>query len=120
MNDRSAMQRVARRLGAAASAMAASSMAALMLFAAPAPGIAQTVKPALKPLDVFDLQWVSDPEISPDGRSIAYVRMSFDIKTDRPRGVIWLVGADGRHARPLSGAVSSAAPRWSPDGSRLA
>src|SRR6202453_4915571 len=121
MNDRSAMQRVPkRRFGAAASAMAASSMAALMLFAAPAPGFAQSVKPALKPLDVFDLQWVSDPEIAPDGRSIAYVRMSFDIKTDRPRGVIWLVGADGKHARPLSGAVSSAAPRWSPDGSRLA
>ena len=112
MNDRSAMQRAPkRRLGAAASAMAASSMAALLLFAAPATGIAQTVKPALKPLDVFDLQWVSDPEISPDGRSIAYVRMSFDIKTDRPRGVIWLVGVDGKHARPLSGTVTSAAPR---------
>ena len=121
MNDRSAMQRVPkRRFGAAASAMAASSMAALMLFAAPAPAIAQIVKPALKPLDVFDLQWVSDPEISPDGRSIAYVRMSFDIKADQPRGVIWLVGTDGKHARPLSGAVSSSAPRWSPDGSRLA
>jgi len=121
MNDRSAMQRMTRRrLGAATLAMAASSMAALLLFVAPAPAIAQTAKAALKPLDVFDLQWVSDPEISPDGRSIAYVRMSFDIKTDRPRGVIWLVGADGKHARPLSDAVSSAAPRWSPDGSRLA
>src|SRR6202789_2873557 len=118
MNDRSAMQRAPkRRLGAAASAMAGSSLAALLLCAAPAAGIAQAVKPALKPLDVFDLQWVSDPEISPDGRSIAYVRMSFDIKTDRPRGVIWLVGADGKHARPLSDAVSSSAPRWSPDGS---
>jgi dipeptidyl aminopeptidase/acylaminoacyl peptidase len=101
-------------------AMAASSMAALLLFVGSAPAIAQAAKPALKPLDVFDLQWVGDPEISPDGRSIAYVRMSFDIKTDRPRGVIWLVGADGKHARPLSDAVSSSAPRWSPDGSRLA
>ena len=40
----------------------------------------------------------ADPEISPDGRSIAYVRMGFDIKTDRPRGTIWLVGADGKNA----------------------
>src|ERR1700722_14711000 len=118
MNDRSAMQRTSRRrLGGATLAMAASSMAALLLFVASAPATAQA---ALKPLDVFDLQWVGDPEISPDGRSIAYVRMSFDIKTDRPRGVIWLVGADGKHARPLSDAVSSSAPRWSPDGSRLA
>ncbi len=94
--------------------------AAACLCTLVAPGFAQTAKPALQPLDVFDLQWVKDPEISPDGRSIAYVRMSFDIKTDRPRGVIWLVGADGKHARPLSGAASSSSPRWSPDGGRLA
>lgn len=111
MNDRKPLRPGPRlRIGAAA----------LFLFALPALIIAQTVKPALKPLDVFDLQWVSDPQISPDGRSIAYVRMSFDIKTDRPRGVIWLVGADGKHARPLSGAARSASPRWSPDGTRLA
>jgi dipeptidyl aminopeptidase/acylaminoacyl peptidase len=95
-------------------------VAALLLFMLPALSFTQTVKPVLKPLDVFDLQWVSDPQISPDGRSIAYVRMSFDIKTDRPRGVIWLIGADGKHARPLSSAATSAAPRWAPDGTRLA
>ncbi len=98
--------------------------AALVLFTLPALCAAQSAahsaKPEFKPLDVFDLQWVADPQISPDGRSIAYVRMSFDIKTDRPRGVVWLVGADGKHARPLSSASTSAAPRWSPDGTRLA
>jgi len=94
--------------------------AALLLFALSAPGPAQTVKPALKLLDVFDLQWVGDPEVSPDGRSIAYVRKSFDVKTDHPRGAVWLVGSDGAHARPLSSAASSAAPRWSPDGTRIA
>jgi dipeptidyl aminopeptidase/acylaminoacyl peptidase len=93
--------------------------AVLSLFALLAPSIAQTPKPVLQPLDVFDLQWVSDPQISPDGRSIAYVRKSFDIKTDRPRGTIWLVGVDGKHVRPLS-TVRSAAPCWSPDGTRLA
>ena len=61
-------------------------VAALFLCTLPAPGFAQNAKSELKPLDVFDLHWVSDPQISPDGRSIAYVRMSFDIKTDRPRG----------------------------------
>ncbi len=94
--------------------------AAIGLLALVAPSFGETPKPALKPLDVFDLQWVSDPQVSPDGRSVAYVRMSFDIKTDRPRGVIWLVGADGQHARPLSSASSSTSPRWSPDGARLA
>jgi dipeptidyl aminopeptidase/acylaminoacyl peptidase len=95
-------------------------LAAVFLLALPAASFAQTAKSVLKPLDIFDLQWVSDPQISPDGRSIAYVRMSFDIKTDRPRGVIWLVGVDGKHARPLSGAAHSSSPRWSPDGTRLA
>jgi dipeptidyl aminopeptidase/acylaminoacyl peptidase len=95
-------------------------VAVLLIFALPAPLLAESGKPPLTSLDVFDLQWVSDPEMSPDGRSIAYVRMSFDIKTDRARGVIWLVDADGKHARPLSGATRSAMPRWSPDATRLA
>src|SRR3984885_9856600 len=103
-----------------AAAAAHACAAALLSFALSAPALAQTVKPPLNPLDVFDLQWVGDPEISPDGRSIAYVRRSFDIKTDHPRGVVWLVGSDGAHARPLSSAASSAAPRWSPDGTRIA
>jgi acylaminoacyl-peptidase len=94
--------------------------AGLWVFMLLTPGFAQTAKPEFKPLDVFDLQWVSDPQISPDGRNIAYVRMSFDIKTDRPRGAVWLIDAQGRNARPLSGAPSSASPKWSPDGTRLA
>ena len=69
---------------------------------------------------MFDLQWVSDPQIAPDGRSIAYVQMSMDIKTDRPQRVIWLTGIDGKNTRPLSGAAASGMPRWSPDGTRIA
>jgi len=111
MNDRGLLrQRFRRRAG----------LSVMLLLALPAPSLAQNAKAALKPLDVFDLQWVSDPQISPDGRSIAYVRMHFDIKTDRPQGAVWLVGVDGRHARPLSSAVASSAPRWSPDGTRVA
>jgi dipeptidyl aminopeptidase/acylaminoacyl peptidase len=98
-------------------------VAAVLLTAgsfAPPLRAADVGKPAFKAADVFDLQWVADPQIAPDGRSIAYTRMSMDIKTDRPRGVVWLMGADGKHARPLSSADSSARPTWSPDGTRLA
>jgi acylaminoacyl-peptidase len=94
--------------------------AGIFLTALLAPAFAENPKPALQPIDVFDLHWVSDPQVSPDGRSIAYVRMSFDIKNDRPNGVVWLVGADGKHGRPLSSAASSSSPRWSPDGTRVA
>jgi dipeptidyl aminopeptidase/acylaminoacyl peptidase len=86
----------------------------------PAGAHAEAVKPPLKPIDIFDLQWAADPEISPDARSIAYVRMQFDIKTDRRRGQVWLVGIDGTRSRPLSAAASSNSPRWSPDGGRIA
>ncbi len=93
---------------------------ASVLVTAALPSVAEPAKPVLKPLDVFDLQWVADPQISPDGRNIAYVRMRLDIKTDKPRGVIWLTGVDGKHARPLSGADHNTNPRWSPDGTRIA
>ena len=95
-------------------------IAVVLLTALLATSFAQTSKPGLKPLDVFDLQWVSDPQISPDGRSIAYVRVNYDIKMDRSQSAIWLVGADGKRPRPLSSAAISSAPRWSPDGTRLA
>src|ERR1700722_14356609 len=91
----------------------------LALGAAP-PSYAETPKPAFKPMDVFDLQWAADPQVSPDGRNIAYVRMAYDVKTDRPRGTVWLIGVDGKNERPLSGAPTSGSPRWSPDGARIA
>jgi dipeptidyl aminopeptidase/acylaminoacyl peptidase len=94
--------------------------ATILILSVSAPVPAQSQKPALKPLDVFDLQWAADPQVSPDGRSIAYVRMGYDIKTDRARGNVWLVGVDGRNERPLSSAPTSGSPRWSPDGTRIA
>src|ERR1700722_8894995 len=96
------------------------SAAALLALSVASTGLAQTAKPAFKPMDVFDLQWAADPEVSPDGRNIAYVRMGYDVKTDRARGTVWLVGVDGKNERPLSGAPTSGSPRWSPDGTRIA
>src|SRR5476649_2091490 len=94
--------------------------ALLFALSVAAPGYAQMAKPAFKPMDVFDLQWVADPEVSPDGRNIAHVRMTYDVKTDRPRGTVWLIGVDGKNERPLSAAPNSGSPRWSPDGTRIA
>ena len=41
--------------------------------------------------DLFDLSIASDPQISPDGRHIAYVRRSNDIMSDRAVSSIWLI-----------------------------
>ena len=71
--------------------------------------------------DLFDLSVASDPQISPDGRSIAYVRQSADIMTDRSRSTIWLVDvATGKQQPLVAGTGSHFSPRWSPDGTRLA
>ena len=71
--------------------------------------------------DLFDLEVATDPQISPDGRTIAYVRKSNDIMTDKARPTIWLVDVASGQQRPLeSGSGSYSSPRWSPDGTRLA
>lgn len=71
--------------------------------------------------DIFSLQCVTDPQIRPDGHAIAYVRQTYEIMSDRPRRSIWLVDADTGTQTPLAtGPGSSYAPRWSPDGKRLA
>jgi dipeptidyl aminopeptidase/acylaminoacyl peptidase len=82
---------------------------------------AAAAKPAFGPMDVFSLEWASDPQISPDGTQVAYVRQSFDIKSDARRRTIWLVDRDGGNHRPLGASgANQGSPRWSPDGKRLA
>jgi dipeptidyl aminopeptidase/acylaminoacyl peptidase len=68
-------------------------------------------------LDVFKLQHASDPQISPDGLRVVYVRNAMDIMTDRQRSSLWIVA--GTEHRPLtSGDNNEIMPRWSPDGGR--
>ncbi|MFN0179922.1 MAG: S9 family peptidase [Gemmatimonadales bacterium] len=57
------------------------------------------------------------PEISPDGRQIAYSRWWIDKMTDRWKQSVWLVNADGTKNRWL---VDAGGHKWSPDGTRLA
>ena len=81
---------------------------------------AQAGSDQLQPMDVFGLEWASDPRISPDGRRIVYVRNSMDVMKDRRRSHLWLIDADGGEHRPLTSGEGEFAPRWSPDGRRLA
>ena len=71
-------------------------------------------------MDVFELEWASDPQISPDGETIVYVRNFMDVMSDRRRSNLWTIGADGEDHRPLTtGLANDSSPRWSPDGKRL-
>lgn len=77
--------------------------------------------PTFQPADLFHLQWASQPEISPDGRRVVYVRNHVDVMADRYRQNLWLVDFDGSNHQPLTtGSENHAQPRWSPDGTRIA
>lgn len=72
-------------------------------------------------LDVYKLQYVSDPQIAPDGSMIVYRRMGFDIMKDKAAGNLWVVNADGSgHQKLTSREASEHSPRWSPNGDRVA
>ncbi len=70
--------------------------------------------------DVFNLELVNEPQVSPDGRCVVYVRTSMDIMKDQRRTNLWIINSDGNDNRPLlSSRQSYSTPRWSPDGKRL-
>jgi dipeptidyl aminopeptidase/acylaminoacyl peptidase len=70
--------------------------------------------------DLFSLQTASDPQVSPDGRMIAYVRATGDVMNDRMTRSIWLVDVASGKQQPVgSDTAQSSSPRWSPDGERL-
>lgn len=76
---------------------------------------------SFRSMDVFALQWVSDPEISPDGQRVVYTRNSMDIMQDQRIKRLWLVDADGSNNVPLTGRdQNESGAVWSPDGSRIA
>ena len=71
--------------------------------------------------DVFALEYADDPQVSPNGKEVAYVRVSMDIMTDKAHRAIWQVNTDGSDHQPLvSSEAQHSSPRWSPSGDRLA
>lgn len=91
--------------------------AASQAVAAPATGPSRTLTGA----DLFNLEVAADPQISPDGKTIAYARRANDIMTDRTQSSIWSIDvASGMQIPLITGPGSHSQPRWSPDGSRLA
>ena len=96
-----------------------------LIVLVPLPGIASD-KPAPPPekffrlIDMFDLETASDPQISPDGAKVVFVRNFNDIMKDRKRSNLWIVDFEGNDLRPLTtGGANDFSPRWSPDGKRL-
>src|SRR5262245_33567462 len=82
--------------------------------------LAQTARRPLKLDDLARLREVRDPQISPDGQSVAYVVSTLDVKEDKTNSHIWMIGYDGKSERQMtSSQESESSPRWSPDGKYL-
>src|SRR5207302_429454 len=114
------MTRKARLIPSLAAAVSLTATAALILGSAPLLR-AQEPSHILTAMDEFQIQTPTDPQISPDGKKIVYVRRFADAATDKRYSNLWIINADGTDHRPLTtGNRSDSSPRWSPDGTRIA
>ena len=73
-----------------------------------------------EPIDVFDLEHVSNPQISPNGDKVLYQRNFNDIMTDESFSNIWLIDYDGKNNRPITtGNFKDNSPKWSNQGDKF-
>jgi dipeptidyl aminopeptidase/acylaminoacyl peptidase len=78
-------------------------------------------KRSFRPEDALRLRSASDPDLSPDGRRVAFAVTVADEDQDRLRSSIWVAALDGSsEARRFSDGPADKSPRWSPDGRWLA
>ncbi len=80
--------------------------------------------PSARPIaesDLYAIQWVADPRISPDGSRVVFTRVTVNAKKDGYDTALWIVPADGSTPpRALTAGPRDNSPRWSPDGKSLA
>jgi dipeptidyl aminopeptidase/acylaminoacyl peptidase len=76
----------------------------------------------MRPEDLADLVELSDPRVSPDGQTIAFVVTTVDLAGNAYRSGVWVAGIDEAFpACPFTeGTTKERTPRWSPDGEWLA
>src|SRR5216110_3153870 len=91
----------------------------LLLLLVSTPLLAQ--KRAITFDDFIALKSVSDPQLSPDGKWVAYTVTEYSLKDNRGTARVWLADvATGQTRRLTEGPGSDRQPRWSPDGATLA
>lgn len=100
------------------------SIAALVacLIVLSALAVAQQTPRGMTPEDYFSFEFISDPQISPDGKLVACVVTKVDRAQNRRNASIWMTATDGSRApwQFTTAPQSSTSPRWSPDGKSLA
>ncbi|HWG41111.1 MAG TPA: S9 family peptidase [Candidatus Acidoferrales bacterium] len=70
--------------------------------------------------DIFQFNWIGDPQISPDGTRVAFVKVTVDEKKTGYETAIWSVSIRGdEQPRRITDGKHDSSPRWSPDGKWL-
>ena len=82
-----------------------------------APALAQ--KRNITEKDLFNFVWIGDPQVSPDGSRVAFVRTTVNEKKDGYNTAIWIVTTANGETRQLTNGPRDTTPRWSPDGKFL-
>ena len=78
---------------------------------------AQNGKRPLRPGDIYKMQTLGDPQISPEGEWVAYTLSSVDSAKDKRNTDIWMISWDGKQTVQLTNSPEGeSSPRWSPDG----
>ncbi len=63
---------------------------------------------------------ISDPQVSPDGRTVAFVAQNVDLPENKKISQIWTVSTQGGTPRQITSYGDNQRPRWSPDSKKLA
>src|ERR1700681_4665026 len=70
--------------------------------------------------DLWDFIWIGDPQVSPDGSRVAFVRVTVNEKKEGYNTSIWTVSTTGGdEPHQLTKGDHDSTPRWSPDGKYL-
>jgi dipeptidyl aminopeptidase/acylaminoacyl peptidase len=77
-------------------------------------------KRPMRPSDIYRLPSIGDPQVSPEGKWVAYTLSVIDSIKDRRTSHIWMISWDGSQDIQLTGSIEGESrPRWSPDGKYL-
>ncbi|HET6572539.1 MAG TPA: S9 family peptidase [Fimbriiglobus sp.] len=99
-------------------------MRALLALAAFTAAASPAAEPPRRPMqidDLFRFKRVADPQVSPDGKLVAYQVTAVDLDENKTATAIWVAATDGKTPprQVTSSGKRDAHPRWSPDGKKL-
>src|SRR5256714_8142859 len=70
--------------------------------------------------DLFNFNWIADPQLSADGSRVAFIKVTVNEKKDGYNTSIWIVSTATGETKQLTAGPRDSSPRWSPDGKYVA